>query len=200
MSRHRVKADARYIPRHFAQALRCPRFPGTGNAAKCVFSSQQSRRTDAATQVALSLCGTSRMPPHVLAREFLNSESSHEIPTQTDLLPSMAPERPVAQADGKSLREQLWRRIAAAECNYRAARIARLRHRARTRREWAQARAAHRAQFDALARAFFREPGRGRETDEADDRSAHEGLRIGRPLAAGVHRHGESAERRFRMG
>src|SRR5690349_2723217 len=157
MSRHRVKADARYIPRHFAQALRCPRFPGTGNAAKCVSSSPSNRAGQTPLRRSLYSCvGRVAHAACTRARRSCNSEGSDEIPTQTDLLSSMAPERPLAQADGKSLREQLWRRIAAAECNYRAARIARLRHRARTSREWAQARAAHRAQFDALARAFFR--------------------------------------------
>src|SRR5690349_21359886 len=42
-----------------------------------LFSSQQSRSTDAATQVALFLCGAWRIPPHVLGLGSFSTRRAH---------------------------------------------------------------------------------------------------------------------------
>src|SRR5438034_2336907 len=84
----------------------------------------------------------------------------HALSTEADLLPSLDAERPVAEAYRESLREQLWRGAAAPERHHRASRIARFREDAGLCDQRPEARGTDCAQFDAAARALFREHGR----------------------------------------
>ena len=110
-------------------------------------------------------------------------------------------ERPVAAAHREPLREQLRRRAAAPERHHRAARVARLRQDARLRDQRPEARGAGRAQLHAAARALFREPGRRRhKPTRGDGGGAGARLRLVRPLARRVRRHGLRARRRLGLG
>jgi len=124
----------------------------------------------------------------------------HALSTEADPLSSLDAQRPVAEAHRKPLREQLWRRAAAAERHYRAARIHRLREDAGPCHQQPETRGADRAQLDPAARALFRQHGRRGQGDQRHVRSAHARLRVGATLAHSVFRDGLRARRWFRLG
>src|SRR6185503_14599338 len=84
----------------------------------------------------------SRFPPRRCPVQVLSTllGGHHAVHAQTDPLPSLDAQRPVAAADRESLREQLWRRAQEAERDHRAARVARLREHAEPRAERPEAR------------------------------------------------------------
>src|SRR5437660_3101189 len=115
-------------------------------------------------------------------------------------MPSLDALFPLGEAHREPLREQLRRGAAAPERHHRAARVAGFREHPGPCAEWAQARAARRAQLHAAARALLREHGRRRPADEGDDRNPRARLWLARSLARGVQGDGIRARRRLGLG